>query len=161
MLLHDVDIVKTKAASSTATRRSESAEEEAAVTVTTNHKTDDVSDISNVLSGASSTRTSSTSTTASSSTAMAASALDLPNNHPSTTTRKAVDKMNFESGLAGEFTLAILQHLVKKESVCENLHQRYEEGGSLREKIQEARRLTGGGLFSKFDTLLWMEKSLH
>jgi hypothetical protein len=43
MLLHDVDILKTKAASSTATRN-ESAEEEAAVTVTTNHETDDISD---------------------------------------------------------------------------------------------------------------------
>jgi hypothetical protein len=118
MLLHDVDILKTKAASSTA-----SAEEEAAVTVTTNHETDDISDILNVSSGASSTTTS---TAVSSSIATAASALDLPDNLPSSTTRKALDnKMNFKSGLAGEFTLDILQHLVKKESVCENLHQRY------------------------------------
>jgi hypothetical protein len=31
--------------------------------------------------------------------------------------------------------------------VFENLHQRYEEGGSLRKKIQGARQLTGGALF--------------
>jgi hypothetical protein len=47
MLLYDEDILKTKAASSTATRN-ESAEEEAAVTMTTDHKTDDILDISNV-----------------------------------------------------------------------------------------------------------------
>jgi hypothetical protein len=84
---------------------------------------------------------------ASLSTATAASALDLPDNCPSSTTHKTLDKMNFETGLVGDFTLDILQHLVKKESVCENLHQRYEEGGSLGKKIQEARPLTGGALF--------------
>lgn len=65
----------------------------------------------------------------------AALALDLPNNRPINTTCKALDKMTFESGLTGDFTLDILQHLVMKESVCANLHQRYEEGGSLRKKI--------------------------
>jgi hypothetical protein len=154
MLLYDEDILKTKTASSTATRN-ESAKEEAAVTVTTNHETDDILDISNVLSGASSTTT-----TASLSTATAASALDLPDNRPSSTTRKTLDKMNFETGLAGDFTLHILQHLVKKESVCENLHQPYEEGGSLHEKIQEARQLTGGALF-KVRHIALDKKSSH
>jgi hypothetical protein len=37
--------------------------------------------------------------------------------------------MNFDSGVAGDFTLNILQHLVKKESVCDNLHNRYEDVG--------------------------------
>ncbi len=32
--------------------------------------------------------------------------------------------------------------------MCENLHARYEQGSSLREKIQEARRLTWGALFN-------------
>jgi esterase/lipase len=37
---------------------------------------------------------------------------------------------------------------VKKEKVCENLHApQYKQGSSLREKIQDARRLTGGALF--------------
>jgi hypothetical protein len=58
-----------------------------------------------------------------------------------------LDKIHFERGLAGAFALDILQHLVKKEKVCENLHAQYEEGSSLREKIQDARRLTGGALF--------------
>jgi hypothetical protein len=132
MLLHDVDILKTKAASSTATRN-ESAEEEAAVTVTTNHEMEDISDISNVSNSASSTTTTASLLTATAASALdlpdttAASALELPNNRPSSTTRKALDKMTFESGLTGDFKLNILQHLVKKESVCENLHQRYEE----------------------------------
>jgi hypothetical protein len=58
-----------------------------------------------------------------------------------------LDNLNFESGVVGDFTLDILQHLVKKESVCDNLHNRYEDGRSLREKITDARRLTGGVLF--------------
>jgi hypothetical protein len=80
---------------------------------------DDVSDISNVSS-------------------IAATA--------SAATRSALDHLNFESGMAGDFTLDIFQHLVKKDSVCENLHYRYEQGRALRENIKKA-RLTGGALF--------------
>jgi hypothetical protein len=58
-----------------------------------------------------------------------------------------LENLNFDSGVAGDFTLDILQHLVKKESVCDNLHNRYEDGRSLREKVLDARRLTGGVLF--------------
>jgi hypothetical protein len=58
-----------------------------------------------------------------------------------------LEKAQEQSGVAGDFTLDILQHLVKKESVCNNLHNRYEDGRSLREKITDARRLTGGALF--------------
>jgi hypothetical protein len=42
-----------------------------------------------------------------------------------------LDALNFDSGVAGDFTLDILQHLVKKESVCDNLHNRYEDGQKL------------------------------
>ena len=87
----------------------------------TTRATDDVSDVSMVSE--------------SSSTTTAASA-----------TRAVLDDLNFDSGVAGDFTLDILQHLVKKESVCDNLHNRYEDGRSLRQKITEARRLTGGAL---------------
>jgi hypothetical protein len=58
-----------------------------------------------------------------------------------------LENLNFDSGVAGDFTLDILQHLVKKESACDNLHNRYEDGCSLREKVSDARRLTGGVLF--------------
>jgi hypothetical protein len=88
----------------------------------TTGSTDDVSEISNV-SGSSNTTT-------------AASA-----------NREVLDNLNFDSGVTGDFTLDILRHLVKKESVCDNLHNRYEDGRSLREKISNARQLTGGALF--------------
>jgi hypothetical protein len=86
---------------------------------------DDVSDISNV-----------------SSTIAANSSSSVASN----VTHSALEHLNFESGLAGDFTLVIFQHLVKKDSVCENLHYRYEEGRALRENIKKA-RLTGGALF--------------
>jgi hypothetical protein len=117
---------------------------------------DDISDISSVSShlcwitgsstAGSETRYSSTSTAA-------ASALsDLPG---STT-------MHFESGLAGAFALIdTLQHLVKKEKVCENLHAGYEQGRSLREKIRGTQGDLREGIFSKFGILLWTKKSLH
>jgi hypothetical protein len=36
---------------------------------------------------------------------------------------------------------------VKKESVCDNLHNRYKDGHLLHEKITDTRQLTGGELF--------------
>jgi hypothetical protein len=116
MLLHDPKILKKSAWSNGTTI---AAEEEAAPTITTNHTMDDILDISNVLSQLLSTG--STAETPSLTTIAAASALlDLPGSTTSTT-QKALDKMNFECGLAGAFALDILQHLVKKEKVCENL----------------------------------------
>ncbi len=73
----------------------------------TTRATDDVSDVS-IVSESSSTTT-------------AASA-----------TRAVLDDLNFDSGVADDFTLDILQHPVKKESVCDNLHNRYEDRRSLR-----------------------------
>jgi hypothetical protein len=73
----------------------------------TTRATDDVSDVS-IVSESSSTTT-------------AASA-----------TRAVLDNLNFDSGVAGDFTLDILQHSDKKESVCDNLHNRYEDRRSLR-----------------------------
>ena len=151
MLLLDPEILKTKSASSNGTRIA-ATEEEAAPAITTNHTMDDdISDISNVSSHLSSSTTGSSTagaeTPSSTSTAAASALSDLPGSTTTSTTQKALDKMNFESGLAGAFALDILQHLVKKEKVCENLHARYEQGSSLREKIQDARRLTGGALF--------------
>ena len=55
----------------------------------------------------------------------------------SAATRSALDNLNFDSGVAGTFALDIFQHLVKKDSVCENLHQRYEAEKSLRENIKK------------------------
>jgi hypothetical protein len=59
----------------------------------------------------------------------------------------ALDKLNFNTGMSGDFTLDIIQHPVKKESVRDNLQNRYEEGRCLREKLKAARRMTGGTLF--------------
>jgi hypothetical protein len=118
MLLHDPEILRTKSALSNGTRIA--TEEEAAPTITTNHTVDDILDISNVLSQLLSTG--STAETPSLTTTLAGLALlGLPCSTTSTTP-KALDKMNFESGLAGAFALDILQHLVKKDKVCENLH---------------------------------------
>jgi hypothetical protein len=141
-LLQDPKILKTKTLSTTRTdippnpmnlpdgsdgRRTNSNPSDATTTrrpthLVTTRAMDDVSDISNV------SELSSTTTAA-------------------FTTRAVLDALNFDSGVAGDFTLDIIQHLVKKESVCDNLHNRYENGRSLREKITEARRLTGGALF--------------
>ena len=55
--------------------------------------------------------------------------------------------LNFERGLAGEFTVDILQHMVRKEKVNDNLNNRYREGQATRGNIDTARRLTGGSLF--------------
>jgi hypothetical protein len=90
-------------------------------------------------------------TPSSTSTAAASALSDLPGSTTSTT-QKALDKMHFESGLAGAFALDTLQHLVKKEIVRENLHARYEQGRWLHEKIQ---------VFSNFGILLWTKKSLY
>jgi hypothetical protein len=147
MLLHDPEILKTKSALSNGTRIA-ATEEEAAPTITTNHAMDDdISDILNVSSHLLSTGSTAGAKTPSwTSTAAALALLDLPGCTTSTT-QKALDKMHFESGLAGAFALDILQHLVKRAKVCDNLHARYQQGSSLRKKIQDARRLTGGALF--------------
>ena len=55
--------------------------------------------------------------------------------------------INFDRGLAGEFTIDILQHIIRKEKVRENLNARYNEGQVVRGRIDETRRLTGGSMF--------------
>ena len=55
--------------------------------------------------------------------------------------------LNFDRGLAGEFTIDILQHIVRKEKVNENLNRRYQIGQATRGNIDTARKLTGGNLF--------------
>jgi hypothetical protein len=126
-LLQDPKILKTKMSSTTGTdippnpmnppdrsgRRTHSNPCDATTTqqpthlITTRATMDDVSDISNV------SELSSTTTAASA-------------------TLAVLDALNFDSGVASDFTLDILQHLVKKESACDNLHNRYEDGRSLR-----------------------------
>ena len=59
-----------------------------------------------------------------------------------------LQNMNFDRGLAGEFTIDILQHIAKKEKVRENLNSRYDEGRAVRGMIDRTRRLTGGNMFS-------------
>ena len=55
--------------------------------------------------------------------------------------------MNFEKGLAGEFTIDIMQHMVRNKKVNENLNTKYENGRTTRCQIDKQRRLTGGSLF--------------
>jgi len=55
--------------------------------------------------------------------------------------------MNFDKGLAGEFTIDIMQHMVRNKKVSENLNTRYENGRTTRCQIDTQRRLTGGSLF--------------
>ena len=62
--------------------------------------------------------------------------------------------MNFDAGLVGEFTVDIMQHIVKNEKVSENLKKRYENGRRQRQKIDSNRRLTGGVLFDANHILL-------
>ena len=58
-----------------------------------------------------------------------------------------LNNLNFDRGLAGEFTVDIVQHIAKNEKISENLKKRYETGRTTRNKIDEQRRLTGGVLF--------------
>ena len=58
-----------------------------------------------------------------------------------------LENINFAQGLAGYFTIDIIQHLVKKEKVGQNLNKRYKQGTLVQEEIDKSRRLTGGGLF--------------
>ena len=65
-----------------------------------------------------------------------------------------LNNLNFEQGLAGEFTIDIIQHMVRNEKVTENLKKRYKNGQIQRRKIDETRRLTGGTLFEANHILL-------
>ena len=58
-----------------------------------------------------------------------------------------LDNVNFDRGLAGEFSIDILQHIVKKENVRQNLSKRYKEGRCVRGMIDTTKRLTGGNMF--------------
>jgi len=55
-----------------------------------------------------------------------------------------LQNMNFDRGLAGEFTIASLQYIVKKEKVRENLNSRYDKVPAVRGMIDRTRRITGG-----------------
>ena len=55
--------------------------------------------------------------------------------------------MNFDKGLAGEFTVDIMQHMVRNKKLNDNLNARYENGRTRRCQIDTQRRLTGGVLF--------------
>ena len=57
------------------------------------------------------------------------------------------DEFQFWPRLAGEFTVDILQHIVRTEKVNENLNKRYQIGQAKRGNIDKARKLTGGNLF--------------
>ena len=54
-----------------------------------------------------------------------------------------VDNLNFDKGLAGEFTIDILQHVVKKDKVQETLSNRYKDGRTTRDKIDKTLKLSG------------------
>ena len=55
--------------------------------------------------------------------------------------------LNFKTGIANDFTLDILQHLVRSEFVKKDLHDRYADGKRIRKGIDATKRLTGGVLF--------------
>ena len=58
-----------------------------------------------------------------------------------------LSEVNFERGLAGEFAIDILQHIVRKDEVSNNLKTRYTEGEITRRRIDRTKRLTGGVMF--------------
>ena len=62
--------------------------------------------------------------------------------------------LNFERGLAGEFTVDILQHMIRKEKINENFNCYYERGRATRGEIDNTRRLTGGSLFESKHIIL-------
>ena len=62
--------------------------------------------------------------------------------------------LNFDKDLAGEFTIDILQHMVRKEKINENLNARYERGRATRGEIDNTRQLTGGSLFDSKHIIL-------
>ena len=55
--------------------------------------------------------------------------------------------MNFEKVLAGEFTIDIMQQMVRNKKVSDNLNARYKNERTTRCQIDTQRRLTGGSLF--------------
>jgi hypothetical protein len=73
-------------------------------------------------------------------------------------TRTVLDNLNFESGVAGDFTLNILQHLVvKKDAPIYTIGTRtdisYMRKSQMKGNLPE-------DLCSKFATLIWMKNSL-
>ena len=56
--------------------------------------------------------------------------------------------INFNKGVAGDFTIDIIQHFVRENNVAKNLHERYEQGRIVREGIDGSSRLTGGSMFN-------------
>ena len=80
------------------------------------------------------------------------STLVLPSDDaPSATDKKPplikLSEVNFERGLAGEFAIDILQHIVRKDEVSNNLKTRYSDGEITRQRIDRTKRLTGGVMF--------------
>ena len=58
-----------------------------------------------------------------------------------------MDDVNLDHGVAGDFSVDILQHIVKRKTVHQNLNLRYQQGRVLRRKIEKTKRLTGGNMF--------------
>ena len=50
-----------------------------------------------------------------------------------------IDNLSFEKGLVGDSTVDILQHVVKKDKVQENLNNRHKEGRTAEKKLIEHR----------------------
>ena len=62
--------------------------------------------------------------------------------------------MNFKKVLTGEFTIDIIQRMVRNEQVTTNFKKTYENCQIQRRKIDETRRLTRGTLFEANHILL-------
>jgi len=62
--------------------------------------------------------------------------------------------VNFDNGIAGKFGVDIMQHMVRKTMITENLNKRYESGKIKRKNIDKARRLTGGTIWDANNVLL-------
>ena len=71
-----------------------------------------------------------------------------------------LNNLNFDKGLAGDYAVDIMQHIVKNEKVTKNLEKRYKNGRMQRRKIDDQRRLTGGTLFD-VNHILLDNKVLH
>ena len=159
-LLTDPDIMKTRIVESTttnATTATDSTSDSVAnvvhttdsVATNTNTATDSISDsIPSVAHTPNPVSTNTTSATDSSPTRT----IDSSNTTIATPVHPSpwidLTNVNFENGLAGDYTIDIIQHFVREKNVAENLNKRYKEGSDVREGIDLTKRLTGGTMFN-------------
>ena len=54
----------------------------------------------------------------------------------------------------GEYTIDIMQHMVRNEEVKKKLKEKYDNGRLVHKKIDDTKRLTGGTLFEANHILL-------